>query len=188
MNIQIQVLSTQVETKPTTKGSYQQIEVAYKDLTQGGKVLAKKLMSFTNKEVFEAASLMKPTEVYDIEMTKGEKYWDWVKVTKGSQTATTVGTASSKATAYSATQGNSRGFETPEERAKKQIYIVRQSSVSAAINLLTVHVKTQPSPEEVIKVARQFEAYVFESGDAQAVAGKDVQKLDGFEDILDVPF
>src|SRR5712664_2310729 len=133
MEIQIQVLSVAVETKPTSKGSYQQLEVAYKDLTNGGKVSAKKLMSFTNKPVFEAMVTAKPTEIFDVTMEKGEKYWDWVKVTKA--TASTAGSTSTKATASTVTPaGNSRGFETPEERAKKQIYIVRQSSVSAAIS------------------------------------------------------
>src|SRR5712664_169854 len=154
MEIQIQVLSVAVETKPTSKGSYQQLEVAYKDLTNGGKVSAKKLMSFTNKPVFEAMVTAKPTEIFDVTMEKGEKYWDWVKVSKGTANTSTTNSGSmtgtrSSASTTSASTANSRGFETPEERAKKQIYIVRQSGVSAAISLLTAHVKTQPTTEEV---------------------------------------
>jgi hypothetical protein len=186
--LQIQVLSTSVETKPTTKGSYQQLEVAYKNLTFNGKVESKKLMSFgANAEAFKALVTAPVTSVWDVEVLKNDKgYNDWIKVTKGSPTATTAETPSTKVTAAPATQKG--GWETPEERAKKQIYIVRQSSVSAAVNALSVGSKTQPKVEEVIAYARELEKFVFESDNVQAVAGQDVQKLDGFEDTLDVPF
>ena len=86
MGITIQVLSTSVETKPTTKGSYQQLEVAYKNLTFQGKVEAKKLMSFgAGAESFKVLSTAKGSDVFEIETVKNDKgYIDWIKVTKGS--------------------------------------------------------------------------------------------------------
>jgi len=42
----IQIVTTSVETKPTAKGSYQQLEVVFKNLTYQGKVESKKIMSF----------------------------------------------------------------------------------------------------------------------------------------------
>jgi len=54
--------------------------------------------------------------------------------------------------------------ETPEERAKKQVYIVRQSSLSNAISMLasnSVVLKKGFTTQDAIETARQFEAYVF---------------------------
>ena len=48
-------------------------------------------------------------------------------------------------------------YETPEERAIKQVYIVRQSSISASINFLN----HDGDVGDVLRVAKQFEAYVF---------------------------
>lgn len=48
-------------------------------------------------------------------------------------------------------------YETPEERAKKQVYIVRQSSITNAIALKG----NKASVEEIINVAKQFETFVF---------------------------
>ena len=50
-------------------------------------------------------------------------------------------------------------YETPEERAAKQVYIVRQSSISAAINSSAL-LKLK-SKEEIIQLAMFFESYVF---------------------------
>ena len=48
--------------------------------------------------------------------------------------------------------------ETKEERAARQVYIIRQSSLSTAVELLG----QGKSVDEVIKVAKQFETYVFD--------------------------
>ena len=166
MQISIQILSVTTETKPTSKGSYQQLEVAYKDLNNGGKVASKKVMSFANKEVFENLSLARPVDVFNIETVKNEKtgYWDWMKATKGSQPAVAVGVISSEAprsggTAQSATR--SGGWETPEERAKKQVYIIRQSSLSTAVEALSVGRKGEIKKEEIVELAKYLEDFIF---------------------------
>lgn len=55
---------------------------------------------------------------------------------------------------------NNRDFETKEEREKKQVYIVRQSSISAAIALLKTDKKV-PTSFEILETAKQFEQFVF---------------------------
>lgn len=195
MNIKIQVIATTTETKPTTKGSYQLLEVTYKDLDKN-KVASKKVMSFAKPEsVFKNLATAKGGDVYDIELVKNEQtgYWDWTLATKSSG-ATGAGaqdgsqiTSGTKSTA-SATTTTKGGWETPEERAKKQIYIVRQSSISAAVNALSVGSKVHPKAQEVIDYARTLEAYVFESDSAQAVASKDVDSIPKFDDLEDLPY
>ena len=53
-------------------------------------------------------------------------------------------------------------YETPEERAKKQVLIVRQSSVSSAI-AYSATLKTPLVIGEVLKIADQITAFVFDS-------------------------
>jgi hypothetical protein len=47
-------------------------------------------------------------------------------------------------------------YETADERAHKQVYIVRQSSISSAIALLP-----KAKVEDILQTAKQFEEYVF---------------------------
>ena len=54
-------------------------------------------------------------------------------------------------------------YETSEERAQRQVYIIRQSSLSNAVAALAVAAKKAPSANEVIQLAKQFEAYVFDT-------------------------
>ena len=166
------------------------LEVAYKDLSNAGKVASKKVMSFTKpEEVFKTMAVAKPTEVFDIEMTKGEKYWEWTKVSKGVAASTSGSTSASGSmashTATSATPVTKGGWETPEERARKQVYIVRQSSLSNAIATLSVGAKSAPKVADVIAAAREYEAYVFSVGDTAATVAKDVERVPKFDDLED---
>lgn len=191
MQVKIQVIATQIETKQGAKTSYQQLEVTYKDLDKN-KVASKKVMSFAKPEtVFKSLVLAKPTDVYDIELLKNEGtgYWDWTSATKSVVTATGSGeqqAATGRASGSVGAAPVKGGWETPDERAKKQIYIVRQSSISAAVNALSVGVKTGPKASEVIAYARELEQFVFESDKAQAVVSKDVGSIETMEE--DLPY
>ena len=181
----ISILSVDVTTRQGPKSSYQQAEVAYRD--GEGKVGSKKVMSFDKSGVFEVISNAKQGETYDIGLTKGEKYWEWTSAKKAAAPANgQSGNASRGAETAAPSATNSRGFETPEERAKKQIYIVRQSSLSAAVATLTVGRKSEVKPEEVIELAKQYEAFVFDTGRAQEVAKQDVGTIESIEE--DLPF
>src|SRR5512135_3771254 len=113
-------------------------------------------MSFVNPVVFNAVSEAQAGEVFTIESEKDANgYWQWTKATKGaSQSVPKSPQASGVPTPRST-------YETPEERAKKQIYIVRQSSVSSAIELLAANGGKKNTKEEVVELAKYFEAYVF---------------------------
>jgi len=150
--MQVTILSVTVEHVPGKNGGYKKAEVAYKD--EQGKVAGKKIMSFVNPVVFNAISEAQSGEVFTIESEKdGNGYWQWTKATKGA-TSQVVAKASGNPSPKS-------NYETPEERAKKQVYIVRQSSVASAIQLLSSNGGKKNTPEEVIQIASQFEKYVF---------------------------
>jgi hypothetical protein len=186
MQFQIQILSATVESKPTANGGYKVNEVAYKDL-KDNKVAGKKIMSFgQTAEVFKALENAQAGEVYTITQEKlpgkdGKEYWTWLQAEKGAAGSTPVATTSAPPTAP--TQVSKGNYETAEERAKKQVYIVRQSSISNAIDTLSVGSKSV-NPEQVIEVAEKYFNYV--------INGKEVPKPTGTEALAamedDIPY
>lgn len=155
MKIQIQFISADVEDK----GKYKMAEITFKDLAKGS-VASKKLMSFGNPTVYKTLVDAKKGEVYEITMEKNDKgYWDWVAagISNGVDTASKGVPEASKSSGFSSPKST---YETPEERAKKQVYIVRQSSLGHAIETLKTDKKV-PTKEEVVELAQFYEAYVF---------------------------
>ncbi len=154
MNFQIEILAVNPTTKPTAKGSYTQLDVAFK---KDGKTEGKKIMPFgASKAAYETLKNAKFGETYTITSVKNEQsgYWDWTDASVGGA-GNTISAGGAKPTLSPKST-----YETPEERAKKQVYIVRQSSISAAVALL--HNDKKPADaNEVIATAKLFEAYVF---------------------------
>ncbi len=129
-------------------------------------------------------------QVYDVTTQKNDSgFIEWPLAILSDQVVAATGSASppdkqglsapsgsgSTATPYKST------YETPEERAKKQIYIVRQSTIAQAINLLSVGAKGAPKIDDVLSVAKVFEDYVF---------GETVKPMDvatAFDDLDDMP-
>jgi len=157
--MQIEVLSVSVEDK----GKYKSMEVAYKGTD--GKVTSKKMVSFGSQEAaYKTLSTAKQGDVFQIQSAKNDKgYWDWIGIEQGTGTSVVTaakpgGNATPKST-----------YETAEERANRQVLIVRQSSVSNAIAFLNMNAKAKSTVQDVIEVAEVFESYVF--GKKSAPAG-----------------
>lgn len=160
----ITLLSVDIKTVPTAKGSYQTADVAYKNNSFQGKVEGKKVMSFgATKDSFSTLALAQPGESYEVTIVKNDKgYNDWVSMAKAEAGAASPAPASSGGVAGKPAAASPRStYETPEERAQRQVLIVRQSSLSSAVALLTIGAKTAPSAQAVVDVAKQFEDYVF---------------------------
>ena len=137
----------------TARGSYQSLEVSYKN--EQGQVQSKKLMSFANPAVFKDVQSFGKDDRLEIEAYKDDNgYWQWRSVKKEGDGA------SSKTSSTSTTRVTGSNYETKEERAARQKYIVRQSSISSAVQLLTAGNKTATLPD-VLSVAKQLEDYVF---------------------------
>lgn len=179
--MQIQILSVDIKTKPNSRGgTYQDAEVAYKNNTVQGKVEGKSVRSFGAQEAaFKALAVAQPGETYEVQVVKNDKgFNDWVSVQKAGAVAA-GGVAASVPTGVparaAATSTPVRStYETPEERAKKQVYIIRQSSVSSAIALHSVGAKALKL-EDVLNTAKALEGYVLGTG------------ATGFDDLPDVP-
>lgn len=156
--MQIEILDVKTENK----GKYNVAVVSFK--RDDGKVDGKNIMSFTFKDVYKTLSEAKLGDKFDVKAVKNDKgYWDWTEVTSAGKNTDPSGPK--------ATQTTRSNFETPEERARRQVYIVRQSSVSAALELASLNKgKERVSEAEIIESARKFEEYVFATEQVAEVA------------------
>lgn len=154
--MKIKVISVEV----TNRGKFDQAEVTFKNLSFDGKVEAKKHMSFTSPAVFNRLKSAATGEEITVLREKDDKnYWQWIGLEEGGETQPQAAQAATKGTTTTQVAPKST-YETAEERAKKQVYIVRQSSISAAIDTLKTD-KKNPTKEEVVNLAKYYEAYVF---------------------------
>lgn len=156
--MQITVIDVSQQTHASKNGrTYQSLEVAYKN--DQGQTQSKKLVSFTNPEVFKAAKdWQKGATVEVTTMKDANGYWQWTGLGGNAQ----VATETKQATPTTRVTGSN--YETKEERAQRQVYIIRQSSISSAVELLK---GSTNKAEDIISLAKRFEEYVF----APTVAG-----------------
>ena len=160
MILNIEVINVSATTKPTAKGSYIMLDVAFKRLDTG-KIEGKKIMSFTNKAVFDTMS--KATQGQQLAVTTEKNaesgYWDWTAVNSADASASPSSAAApAKAGGFASPKSN---YETTEERAARQVLIVRQSCLSNAVAVLK-NDKKQADSKEVIDLAEYFSRWVFQ--------------------------
>ena len=180
----IEIVNVTVETVPTARGQYKKAKIIYKNKSLQDKVEEKQIMDFTFPNVFNKLEQSKFGDVFEIDRVKNDKgYWDWVgfnNETKGEEQVMIPSTNKGPTPSPKST------YETPEERAIRQVMIVRQSSLSTAVAMLEAAAdkKTPINPDTVITVAKQFEAYVF-GKDAVAPAIEETPPGNFFEDMED---
>ena len=154
--------------------SYQIIEVTYKN--ESGQIANKKLMSFSNPSVFNHVKSLAKGDSLNVTTEKDAAgYWQWTGI--GDEAA--AGTTQAKPANGGRVTGSN--YETKEERAARQILIVRQSSLSSAVALVSATSTEPTTTDNVITIAKKFEAYVFGS---EANPTKEVN-FDDMED--DIP-
>lgn len=151
--MQITVIDVSQQTHAAKNGrTYQSLEVAYKN--DQGQTQSKKLVSFTNPDVFKVAKDWQKGAVVEVTTVKDANgYWQWTGLGGNAQ----VATETKQATPSTRVTGSN--YETKEERAQRQVYIIRQSSLSSAVELLK---GSTNKAQDIISLAKEFEAYVFE--------------------------
>ena len=161
--------------------SYQSLEVTYKGAD--GKVGNKKLMSFSNPSVFKAAGSWNKGDVVEVVSQKDDQgYWQWTGIgTEGGGQVAQQSASSAPAQAGARVTGSN--YETKEERAARQELIVRQSSLSNAVSILSVGAKSVDKGA-VISLAQELSDWVF-GKDAKTAVSYDPSNPADFED--DIP-
>jgi hypothetical protein len=139
-----------------------------------GESKTKKVVSFKNPEVFNTVKALKEGDVVEVSFTPGDEYYNWsgVKVL-GGQAAKETPAASAAPTGGRAPTSN---YETKEERALRQVMIVKQSSLAQSVALLKDVAGIQV--EAILDTAQTFADWVLEK--------PDLFKQDN--DLGDVPF
>jgi hypothetical protein len=153
----IEIVNVQREDLPSKngKGTYGQLTVTYRS---NGKIAEKKLISFSNPAVFKAIEKASAGDNLDVTTVKNDKgYWDWTGINEGGKQEVATQQANP-----SSTRVTGSNYETKEERAIRQRYIIRQSSISSAVDSLAAGSKSSLNADDVIALARKYEAYVFE--------------------------
>jgi hypothetical protein len=151
----IQIRNVSVENVVKGKSRYSVAHVTY-DFQGAEKT--RKIMSFSNPDVFKKVQEAVGQSVEVVIGKNDAGYDEWKSVTiTGS--ASTTGTVSSPPTANRVSGSN---YENKEERAARQVLIVKQSSLSAAVATLTPGAKAALDPRVVLDLAQQYVDWVFE--------------------------
>ena len=143
---------------------YQSIEIMYKN--DQGQAQSKKLMSFANPAVFKAAQAWGKGDVIHVSTEKDPNgYWQWTAVGTADTTSDNRGDDSSVAAAptqaKAATRVSGSNYETKDERAARQVMIVRQSSLSNAVATLAIE-GSKATANDVISLAKLYEGFVLD--------------------------
>lgn len=172
----IEVIAVSKPTNETGKGGgkYQKVEATYKRLDRDGKVEGKPFFDFSNKDIFNRVSKLVSGEVKSISAEKDPNgYWQWTAINEPTDTEkmdSNPADSSPARKSYPAKAGVGKvtgsNYETKEERAARQILIVRQSSLATAVAYFA---SKQPkgstaTVEDVIAVASKLEDTVFGRG------------------------
>lgn len=132
-------------------GTYDGVELTFKD--GNGKTQTKgfhvKTFDF-NTELKSELSSLNVKDEFTAEIEKDGDFWNWKKVTKGAAPQADTGTKYVK---------KENSYPTTDERAKTQEYIVKQSSITAALKFLELS-KQEVNDDTVLKKADMFFNYV----------------------------
>lgn len=181
-NIVIEIVNVAISHQPSKTGGYDSADITYKNKSFQDKIEAKKIVSFTNKEVFSTLKDAVFGETFTISREKNEKgYWDWITVSKGNAVPTKPEAVINKREISSNIPTKS-SYETSEERAERQKLIVRQSSISSAVALAIAN--KVKDPIEVLAIAKIFEDFVF-SGNISNKEEAIPEKTNFFSDMPD---
>ena len=157
--MQIQVISCskpEWKEKPP-KSKWQEVNLTF---AAAGKTQVKKFLSFN--PIFNKVKEMEEGEQYEVSMQKNDAgYWDWTAVEKLSSANGPVESSAPFTPDAPKQMSRPSTYETAEERAKKQVYIIRQSSLANAISLLAANGGKKNTVEEVVATAQQFADFVF---------------------------
>lgn len=154
--MQVTIKNVSVDWKGEGRKKWGMAKVEY---LYNGEARSQNVVSFTNPDVFKKVQELSGQAV-EVEVGKNDKgYSEWrsVQVVTG---ATSSGPTTSGSVA-STTRVSGSNYETKEERAARQILIVKQSSLSAAVASLTPGSKTALDPKTVTEVAQQYADWVF---------------------------
>ena len=154
----ITVQDVSVEEIKKGRNSYQKATVVYTN--SKGENKEKGVVSFSNPAVFSVIKDAKSGTKWDVEYAKDDPYFNWAKVSPivedGNGLPTVVGKTGP--TGGKVTGSN---YETADERTKRQLMIVRQSSISNALEYMKNTNNQDFGVTDVLGIAQEFVDFVY---------------------------
>ena len=156
-------------------GSYTGTRLAYRDSSGSLKEqnFHEKALKF-NKAVNNGLQELSPGDPFTIVKEKEGEYWNVKQVFKGSASPEQAPQASKTASSKPAPTSTGGNWPTAEERAQTQVHIIRQNSVTNAVNYINAIGDKKAKPSDVIKIAKEFEAFIhgrsFDDGSIENLA------------------
>lgn len=158
MNLTGTVISVALETTATKQagGTYPAWQLVFKDSEGKVKDITKHVngLKYT-KGLKESLQALSPGDEFTAVLEKKGDFNEVTQIVKGANVP--VASASSAPAAVGKVTGSN--YETPTEREWNRVRIIRQSSISNAINLLK-NEKKPPTTDEVLAVAVEFAKFV----------------------------
>lgn len=155
--MKIKVSSVSTEHIKKGKANYTAATVSY---SYNGEPRTQKIMSFANPGVFKTVSEWEgnpPSGEVDVTLTKNAQgYSEWAAVSVDGAAAPSGSPAGN-----STNKVVGSNYETKEERAYRQVLIVRQSCLAQAVESLG----DTPVVDDILERAAQFEEWVFRSNE-----------------------
>jgi hypothetical protein len=179
-----------VPVKKNGGGTYQGWSLVYKDNTGEIKTMSKHMNSLKYAQPLKnGLESLKAGDAFTLEQEKEGDFWNPKSIYKSTgghiKDDGTVGLGAKSAPAKPAyTAPSSSTYSTVEERAQTQKYIVRQSSITAALKMMELNKVKDVTIADVLAYAGSFEDYVM------GVTAQDVVDTSGsLEDLdNDIPF
>ena len=143
-------------------GDYKGSKIIFKDST--GKVQEKAFHENTfkyNKAFEKELHALAAGDSFVATLEKKGEYWNWLSIKKS------TGEAPTMAKPAATTGGN---WETAEERKNKQVYIIRQSSISAALKMLELNGSKKIAVKDVTLIADELTNWVLGQSKQEADA------------------
>lgn len=177
MNVTGKVVSVEqnVEITKQDGGVYQGTRFSYRD--SAGKLQEQNFHNNTfkfNPKIKVALANLNPGDDFTMVKEKKGEFWNVVDILSGGAVTTSQPSAN-KPTATASPKSN---YETPDERAARQVMIVRQSSLSTAVAALK-NEKNTVSAKDAITYAKELEAYVmgieFDDGSIMSLPNDDLE-------------
>lgn len=165
MQIQGVVISYNANTKVQKRGggTYDAWELVYRSEGNEVKTVAKPVGGLRfNPVLADGLAALKPGDGFTLYQEKNGQYWEPKTVEKGiKQTQEVAGPSDGNRSEVRGGKVTGSNYETPEERAKKQVVIVRQFSINASIEAFKGANALDGDLEKILDLAKKFEDHVY---------------------------
>ena len=190
MNISGKVIQVaiDVDVKKKDGGTYKGWKLVYEQSDGEVKTIQKHMNSLKYAApLANGLKELKAGDTFTMEMEKEGDFWNPKSIFKGEASPTVDKVPFERSGVIKPTTTSNSTYATKEERAQTQKYIVRQSSITAALKLLELQGKKTVDQFAVIALAEQFESWVM--GESFQVVIDEDKTPSSFDDMGDdIPF